>query len=90
MPGYDHWDNPDRRTIMASEKVELFSKKFTKGSRTYYFDVKEASNGNKYLVITESKKAGEGFERSRVMVFEDQLPEFVDTFNEAVAAAGKK
>ena len=42
MPGYDHGDNPERRTIMASEKVELFSKKFTKGSRTYYFDLKEA------------------------------------------------
>ena len=39
---------------MGKEKSEGI--KVPAGQRTYFIDVKEAKNGNKYLVFTESKK----------------------------------
>ena len=37
------------------EKTELFSEKVMGGSRTYFFDVKQAKDGAYYLVISESR-----------------------------------
>jgi len=52
-----------------------------KGSwRTYFFDIKEndGQNPKKYLVITESRKAADGkFDKHRIMVYADDLAEFV-------------
>jgi hypothetical protein len=61
-------------------RKELFKEKVTAGSRTYFFDVKEASNGNRYLVINESKKVGDKNEYSRIMIFENQIPAFTEGF----------
>ena len=59
------------------------------GKRTYFLDVKEAKNGQKYLAITESRFAGEGNERerSRIVVFADAMDEFVDALHEVVKLA---
>ena len=49
------------------------------GSRTYFFDLKEASNGNTFLQITESRPRGEGedgFEQSRLFVFSEDYESF--------------
>ncbi len=43
---------------MTGEKKELFTERVLAGNRTYFFDVKEAKDGTKYLVISESKQAG--------------------------------
>ncbi len=61
-------------------RKELFKEKVIAGSRTYFFDVKEASNGNRYLVINESKKVGDKNEYSRIMIFENQIPAFTEGF----------
>ena len=65
---------------------EIFSGKVSAGQRTYFFDVKEASEGAKYLVICESKRVGESFERNRIMLFEDSLPAFSEALQKAMAA----
>jgi hypothetical protein len=52
------------------KSTELFSESVQSGSRTYYFDVKESSEGVKYFVISESRKRKNGFEHNRVMVFQ--------------------
>ena len=61
-------------------RKELFKEKVVTKSRTYFFDVKEAMNGSKYLVINEAKKVGDKNEYSRIMVFEDQIPAFTEGF----------
>jgi hypothetical protein len=61
---------------MNQEKSALFSDRVTAGSRNYFFDVREAENGNKYLVINETRKVGEEFKRSTIMIFEDELLKF--------------
>lgn len=64
-------------------KKELFKEKVAAGSRTYFFDVYEASNGAKYLIIDESKKVGDKFEHNRIMIFEDQFTAFTEGFKKA-------
>jgi hypothetical protein len=61
-------------------RKELFKEKVVTKSRTYFFDVKEALNGSKYLVINEAKKVGDKNEYSRIMIFEDQIPAFTEGF----------
>lgn len=61
---------------MNQEKSTLFSERITSGNRNYFFDVREAENGNKYLLINETRKVGEEFKRSSIMVFEDDLLKF--------------
>jgi hypothetical protein len=61
-------------------RKELFKEKVVTKSRTYFFDVKEALNGSKYLVMSEAKKVGDKNEYSRIMIFEDQIPAFTEGF----------
>jgi len=67
---------------------EIFSRTVKAGKRTYFISVKEASNGRKYLTLTESKVVGENkFDRFRIMVFQDKLGAFADAFGEACQVA---
>jgi hypothetical protein len=70
---------------MEPKRSELFSISMAAGSRTHFFDVKEAVNGSKYLKITESRRDPEGeFEHSRVMVYEEHIEQFVGSVTQAV------
>jgi hypothetical protein len=69
---------------MSTEKRVLFSEKVRAGSRTYFFDVKEAATGTKYLVINESKKVGESHEHNRIMIFEEDIPSFSEGLQKVV------
>ena len=59
---------------------DIFSSKITKGSRTYFFDIKQNERREFYMTITESKKSGDEFERRRIMVFEEDIQDFADLF----------
>jgi hypothetical protein len=61
---------------MNQEKTTLFSDRVAAGSRNYFFDVRESENGNKYLTINETRKVGEDFKRSSIMIFEEDLLKF--------------
>ncbi|MDR2103720.1 MAG: DUF3276 family protein [Treponema sp.] len=69
---------------------ELFSTKVALLNRTYFFNVKENRLGDLYLNIVESKNrdAG-GFERQSVVLFEDDLPEFLKGFEESLRIMDK-
>ena len=72
---------------MTINKKVLFSERFHAGNRTYYFDVKEAADGTKYLVIDESRHTeGDSYEHKRVMVFEDNVAKFMEGLTKAVNA----
>ena len=67
---------------MAGE--QLFSEKASVKGKTYFFDIKAAANGNKYLMISESRKAQDGtYQRSRLLVFEDAFANFCTGFKKA-------
>jgi hypothetical protein len=68
-------------------KKDLFSRMVKAGQRTYFITVKEASNKNKYITLTESKLVDKNkFERHNIMVFQDKMDDFVDALHEACAA----
>lgn len=57
------------------------------GKKFYFFDVKQARNGNRYLQITESRLDSNGERtRSRITVFPDHLAEFKMRFDEIIEA----
>jgi len=64
----------------------LFSKMLKAGSTTYFLDVKEAKNSQKYLTVTASQPAKDGdkkFTKRSVVVFDSVLDEFVGALKEA-------
>ncbi|HRN41705.1 MAG: DUF3276 family protein [Flavobacteriales bacterium] len=63
---------------------EIFSDKITKGSRTYFFDIKKSEKGDLYLKISESKKTASGFEHHRLMIFDEDLKDFVETLKKSL------
>lgn len=64
----------------------LYSTMVRAGRTTYFVDLKEAKNGNKYLVISEHHINGEEKSRVSVKVFGDTIPEFVKAVQDAAGA----
>ena len=68
-----------------SPQEELFSRMIRAGRRSYFFDVKQNRHGDIYLVISERKSLEEGpAEHFRVMVFPEDLQNFMQGLGEAV------
>ncbi|HUI29701.1 MAG TPA: DUF3276 family protein [Candidatus Acidoferrales bacterium] len=67
---------------MANENG-LYSSVIKSGKNTYFVDVKEAKNGNKYLAITESQ-AGDP-QRKTIRIFGEAIGKFRDAVAEASA-----
>jgi len=62
---------------MPSEKEKVHSKMLRSGNKTYFFDVKKASNGSNYLTIAESYTDKEGKKViNRLLIFKDQFADF--------------
>ena len=51
---------------------ELYAEKLTKGSHTYFFDIKKNKFGDLYLKISERK----GVDYFRLMVFDEDADDF--------------
>ncbi len=68
---------------VSEQREAIFSKTIKTKGRTYFLDVKEASNGNKYLTICETRKVDGEWQRNRIMVFDDNIPAFFQGLKEA-------
>jgi hypothetical protein len=69
---------------------ELFSTRVLLQNRTYFFNVKENRVGDLYLNIVESKnKETGGFDRQSVILFADDLQEFLKGFDESLRVMEK-
>jgi phosphomannomutase len=68
----------------SERREDIFSKAVRAGKRTYFFDVKETRNGQKYITITESKKRfnqDEGkfyFEKHKIFLYKEDFEKFTD------------
>ena len=80
---------PSSTAASGKPKVEpkiLFQSYFKSvGPRTYAAQVKEAGNGNHFLVLTEGKRddASGDVKKTRLFVFSEDFAEFLDLVNEA-------
>jgi len=69
---------------------EVFSTKVALPNRTYFFNVKENRLGDLYLNIVESKNREEGgFERQSIILFAEDLQEFLSGFDESLRVLEK-
>ena len=64
----------------------LYSTMVRSGRTTFFVDLKEAKNGNKYLSISENKLDGDEKKRVTVRVFGESIGEFQKAINDAAAA----
>jgi len=74
-----------RKEVRNMDQAQNTNGKILKcGARTYFFDVKEAKNGNKYLKITESRFVKEGGERKRnsFILFKEDIGGFIKNLQE--------
>jgi hypothetical protein len=69
-----------------NNKPKTESRSIRAGSRTYFFDIKQTSEGKNFLVITESrfKGKGEGHERQSIAVFPEQTQEFLKALTKMI------
>ena len=64
------------------EREEVFSKAVKAGKRTYFFDVKETKQGERYITITESKRKfdnGDGtfsYEKHKIFLYKEDYGKF--------------
>jgi hypothetical protein len=69
---------------------EIFSTRIILPNRTYFFNVKENRMGDVYLNIVESKnRETGGFDRQSVILFADDLQEFLKGFDESLRVLEK-
>jgi hypothetical protein len=69
---------------------ELFSTRVGCEGRTYFFNVKENRLGDMFLTVVESKPSeSEGFERRSVVIFREDMQEFLKAFQGALDFMGK-
>ncbi|MFC1511236.1 DUF3276 family protein [Candidatus Margulisiibacteriota bacterium] len=67
---------------------ELFTRMVKAGQRTYFVSAKESAKGNKYIMLTESKRIEKDkFDRSRILLFKDKVEEFISALQEASLVA---
>ncbi len=64
----------------------IYSTMVRSGRTTYFVDVKEAKNGNKYLSITESRIDGDEKKKTTLRVFGDTVEEFRKAIDDAAAS----
>jgi len=70
-----------QNNVKVQDKV--FSQMVKAGGKTYFFDVKKASNGSNYLTMAESyqKPTGEKV-ANRLLIFKDHFPAFTGVLEE--------
>lgn len=69
MTEQEQWFSNEKRLTLLKERY------FT-GTHNYFFEVKVANNGSKYIVLEQRKKVGDKFVGVKMRIFEDELLEF--------------
>lgn len=63
-----------------------FSRQIKSGRSTYFVDVKETKNGDKYLSISENRFDGKERKRATINIFGETIAQVHQGINEAVAS----
>lgn len=72
----------------TNEERELLHKaRYFSNSHNYFFELKRAKNGSKYIVIDQRRKIGDQFVGSKIRIFENELLEFERVLNQLIRVA---
>ncbi|AGF51993.1 sll1439 [Synechocystis sp. PCC 6803] len=80
MDNSEQWYTREERELL--HKARYFS-----GSHNYFFELKVAKNGSKYIVIDQRKKVGDKFVGSKIRIFEDEMLEFERVLHQLISIA---
>lgn len=76
---------------MANQvRPTIFKERYFNGTHNYFFEVKVAHNGSKYIVLDQKKKSKgdpKNWETVKLRIFEDELLEFQRVFGKMVDIA---
>ena len=70
-------------------RENIFTKSVRAGKRTYYFDVKETKNGERYVTLTERKRRynADGsykVEKHKIFLYREDFEEFADALDDII------
>ena len=77
----------EKETALSKERKTLRKERVATGTHNYFIEVKEASNGSRYLVIDQRRKVGDTYESAKMRIFEDELLEFQRILQKMIVAA---
>jgi len=74
-----------------AQSRELFTERLKCGYKNYFFNVREGAKGSNFVIIAESVPGKDGkFQRSSILIGEDDLKLFRDTLNEIIGKLKKE
>lgn len=74
-----------------NRKEELYSQAISAGKRKYFFDVKETKAGDKFIVISESRKIFDNntgnfyFEKNKMFLYKEDFDKFQRGLKNAIS-----
>lgn len=74
-----------------NRKEELYSQSIPAGKRRYFFDVKETKGGDKFVVMTESRKVFDNrtgefyFEKNKMFLYKEDFEKFRQGLDNALS-----
>lgn len=74
-----------------NRKEELYSQAIPAGKRRYFFDVKETKGGDKFVVITESRKIFDNrtgefyFDKNKMFLYKEDFDKFRQGLDNALS-----
>jgi len=79
--------NPSPKPNPTSKS--LYQAPLPLGNREYTFEFRESARGTRFLSVTDQHERNGKLTRDSILVFDDQLDEFVEGLNLAIKAARK-
>ncbi len=70
-------------------RENVFTSSVKAGKRTYYFDVKETKNGEKYITVTERKRRYKDdgsyrVEKHKIFLYKEDFDKFADALDDVI------
>ncbi len=80
----------EKAPAAAGESKTLYAESMQLGKREYRFEYRESAKGNRFLSVADSHERNGKMSRDSILVFEDQIPQFMEALQKAVGFAKKK
>lgn len=70
-------------------RENIFTSSVKAGKRTYYFDVKETKNGERYITVTERKRrynedGSYKVEKHKIFLYKEDFDKFADALDDVI------
>ena len=82
-------DQQEEQWYSVEERKLIHKERYFTTSHNYFFEVKEAKNGSKYIIVDQRKKVGDKYVSAKIRIFEDELLEFERIFHNLIQIALK-